>query len=205
MDREEGMDVLSRVAWFRETPAYFRGRILSLSRWERREAGAPIQTGGEEDGEISGLTRGIVEMRTVLGRADTPILHYVRPVYWSANLLGSSRAAGGSRPRSPQRRRCGWRGRLMRPSGSCSGSARSGGSLFRKPTLIYTDIALSIAADLMTGDSERRCAAVLLRLSGRRLADPESPELAELDHPGRSRRRGQPVAQLSPKHGGAAG
>ena len=38
------------------------------------------------------------------------------------------------------------------------------------------DIALNIATDLMIRDSERRCAAVLLRLSGRRFSDPRVPE-----------------------------
>ena len=82
MDCEEGMDILSRDAWLRDTPVYFRDAILSQSRWERLEAGASIQTGGEEDGEMSGLAHGIVELRTVLGRSHTAILHFARPVFW---------------------------------------------------------------------------------------------------------------------------
>ena len=45
-----------------------------------------------------------------------------------------------------------------------------------QPTLFYGDIALDIAADLLIADSERRCAAVLLRLSARRFADSDDPE-----------------------------
>ena len=63
-------------------PLSFGDALLSLCRWERLEAGGLIQGGGEEDGEISGVARGIVEMRTVLGRADTPIMHFARPVFW---------------------------------------------------------------------------------------------------------------------------
>ena len=47
---------------------------------------------------------------------------------------------------------------------------------FLRPASIIGDIALNIAADLLIRDSERRCAAVLLRLSGRRFADPEDLE-----------------------------
>ena len=48
------------------------------------------------------------------------------------------------------------------------------------PSLVYGDVAVTIAADLLIRDSERRCAAVLLRLSGRRFADPKDPEPAEV-------------------------
>ena len=180
MDREEGMDVLSRVGWLRETPADFRDAILALCRWERREAGAPIQAGGGEDGEISGLARGIVEMRTVLGRADTPIMHYARPVYWS----GLTRLISRSRRLQAEvtAKTTVWLARA--PHEAVRKLLRERPEWWQfipQPTLIYTDIALSIAADLMIRDSERRCAAVLLRLSGRRLADPESPEPAEVE------------------------
>jgi CRP-like cAMP-binding protein len=47
---------------------------------------------------------------------------------------------------------------------------------FLQPALFYGNIALNLAADLLIRDSERRCAAVLLRLSGRRFVDPECPE-----------------------------
>ena len=180
MDREEGMDVLSRRAWLGETPADFRDAILSLCRWERLEAGALIQGGGEEDGEISGLARGIVEMRTVLGRADTPIMHYARPVYWSGltRILSRSRRLQAEVTAKTTvwlaRARYDAIRKLLR-------ERPEWWQFIPQPTLIYTDIALTIAADLLIRDSERRCAAVLLRLSGRRLADPESPEPADVE------------------------
>src|SRR5271166_2182507 len=54
-----------------------------------------------------------------------------------------------------------------------------GAKIVRDHSLVYGDVAVTIAADLLIRDSERRCAAVLLRLSGRRSADPEDPEPAE--------------------------
>jgi hypothetical protein len=86
MDRETGMDVLSRGGWLSETPVDFREAILSPSRWQRLEAGALIQAGGEEEGELIGLARGIVETRAILGRADTPMTHFIHPVFWLGYL-----------------------------------------------------------------------------------------------------------------------
>ena len=82
MDREAGMDVLSRGGWLHGTPVEFRNAILSLCRWQRLEAGALIQTAGEEEGEVTGLAFGIMELRTGLGHADTPTMHFARPVFW---------------------------------------------------------------------------------------------------------------------------
>ncbi|MGA7199209.1 hypothetical protein [Roseiarcus sp.] len=69
------------------------------------------------------------------------------------------------------------------PSRGNAGSARLGSiadwwRYFLQLTLFYGDIALDIAADLLIADSERRCAAVLLRLSARRFADSDDPEPA---------------------------
>jgi len=46
--------------------------------------------------------------------------------------------------------------------------------------LIATTIATTIAADLLIRDSERRCAAVLLRLGGRRYSGPKDKEPVEV-------------------------
>ena len=54
MDRQTGMDILSRGGWLRGTPVEFRSAILSLCRWESLEAGALIQTGSDADAEMSG-------------------------------------------------------------------------------------------------------------------------------------------------------
>ncbi len=62
MDREEGMETLRKGAWLSATPADFQRAVLSRCDWACLEAGAPIQFGGEERGELIGLARGIVEL-----------------------------------------------------------------------------------------------------------------------------------------------
>ncbi len=179
MDREEGMDVLSRGAWLRDTPADFRDALLSICRWERLEAGALIQTGSGEDVEMTGLASGVMELRSVVGRADTPIMHFARPVFW----LSFSRIISQRRSN-----------RVEATAKTTVWLARASQAAVRKllderpdwwrymllPALFYGDIALDIAADLLMADSERRCAAVLLRLSARRFADSDDPEPVDL-------------------------
>ena len=46
--------------------------------------------------------------------------------------------------------------------------------------IIYGDVAATVAADLLIRDSERRCAAVLLRLGGRRFPGPEDKAPVEV-------------------------
>jgi CRP-like cAMP-binding protein len=51
---------------------------------------------------------------------------------------------------------------------------------FLQPALTYGDVSNTVAADLLIRDSERRCAAVLLRLSGRRFAGPDDSSPVEV-------------------------
>ena len=175
MDREEGMEILSRGAWLHNTPAEFRTAILSLCRWERLEAGALIQTGSEEDVEMSGLASGIMELRSVVGRADMPVMHFARPVFWlSFTRIISQRRSNRIEATA---KTTVWLARASQAAVRKLLNERpEWWRYFLQPTLFYGDIALDIAADLLIADSERRCAAVLLRLSGRRFADPDDPE-----------------------------
>ena len=72
MDREEGIGVLSRGGWLSATPVDFREAILTGCGWQRLDAGASVQSGGEEEGALIGLAAGIIETRTIPGPADTP-------------------------------------------------------------------------------------------------------------------------------------
>ena len=75
--------MLGRNGWLSDTPAEFRDALLSQCRWQRLDAGAPIQAGGEEEGELIGLAREVHRIDgQFLGRADTPIMHFVHPVFW---------------------------------------------------------------------------------------------------------------------------
>jgi CRP-like cAMP-binding protein len=171
MDRAEGMDVLSRSGWLKDTPDDFRDAILSRCRWQRLEPGAPIQLGGEEHGELIGLASGVIELRTILGRADTPIMHFAHPAFWFGFVPIVS---GRPRPLAASARTPCWIART--PQVTLQTLLAERPEWWRHlipPSLVYGDVAVIIAADLLIRDSERRCAAVLLRLNGHRFAGPE--------------------------------
>jgi len=127
--------------------------------------------GSEEGGELIGLAQGHIEMRTVLGRADTPLMHFAHAVFWLGYgpiIFGQPRRVAAS-ARTPV-----WVARIPQPTVRALLTRRpEWWPHFLPLALIYGDIAVNIAADLLIRDSERRCAAVLLRLSGRRFAGPE--------------------------------
>lgn len=171
MDQEEGMRILATRGWLGAAPPDFGRAILSCCSWQRLEAGAPIQTGGEEEGELIGLAEGIVEMRSVLGRPDTPIMHLAHPVLW----LGYGPIAfDRPRPTAASARTPVWLARIPQADVEKALSARpEWWRHFIKPAITNGDMALVAAADLLIRDNERRCAAVLLRMSGRRFAGPK--------------------------------
>jgi CRP-like cAMP-binding protein len=165
------MELLKIRGWLGATPADFREEILSGCAWEKLDAGAPVQSGGEEEGELIGLAAGIIETRTILGRADTPIMHFIHPVFWIGYLpmlSGQPRRLAAS-ARTPV-----WIARIPQSKVTDLLAKRpEWRAHFMQLAIVYGDVAVNVAADLLIRDSERRCAAVLLRLSGRRFAGDE--------------------------------
>ncbi len=166
MDRDEGIGILGGRGWLSSTPEAFRKAILSGCRWQRLDAGASIQIGSEEDGEMIGLADGVVEMRTTLGRPDTPVMHLAHPVLWMGYapiVFNRPRSVAATAKTDVSL------GRVSQASVRALLVERPDWwPHFYLPALIYGDIAINIAADLLIRDNERRCASVLLRLSGRR-------------------------------------
>jgi CRP-like cAMP-binding protein len=171
MDHEAGLRILASSGWLSATPDEFRQSLLTKASWHCLEEGAPIQDGGEEEGELIGLAQGAIEVRTVLGTADTPIMHILHPVFWIGYLpiiLGQPRRLAAS-ARTPV-----FMARIRESVVKKLLSERPEyWQYFLRPTILYGDICSVIGADLLIRDSERRCAAVLLRMAGRRFAAPD--------------------------------
>jgi CRP-like cAMP-binding protein len=179
MDRNEGLRVLTRRGWLSATPAVFQHALLAGCGWYRVEAGAPIQVGGETTGELIGLAQGCIEMTTTLGAADTPIMHLAHPPFWFGYfpiIFGQSRRISAT-ARTPV-----WLASVPQ--------AKVRGLLAERPArwehflplaLVYGDTVVTIAADLLIRSTERRCAAVLLRMGGCRFTGPE--DAAAIDIP----------------------
>ena len=178
MDQDEGLRILASRGWLTATPVDFQRAILSRSRWQRLEEGEPVQAGGEGVGELIGLAQGAIEMRTILGPADTPLMHIARPVFWLGYvplILGQCRRITASAKSSS------WLARVPDDAVRKILSDRpEWWQFFLQPAIIYGDVSQTIAADLLIRDSERRCAAVLLRMAGHRFADPDDTTPAEV-------------------------
>ena len=171
MERDDGLRILTQRGWLSGTPAAFQRAMLTGCHWRPVEAGALIQVGDEEVGELIGLASGIIELTTVLGAPDTPLMHLEHPVFWF-----------GYMPilfREPRRIRIAaktpvWLASISHPTVKRVLEDRPPWWQHLLPlALTYGNTSATVAADLLIRDSERRCAAVLLRLGGRRFAGPD--------------------------------
>lgn len=170
MDRQEGMRVLTQQGWLSATPVDFRTAILSRCSWYSLEVGTSITVGGEEAGDLLGLARGTIELTTVLGPAETPMMHLGHGVFWLGYgpIISSQPLRISATAKSEV-----WLASLAQTTVlGLLGDRPDWWRHFLPLALEYGDIASNIAADLLIRDSERRCAATLLRLSGCRFSTP---------------------------------
>jgi CRP/FNR family cyclic AMP-dependent transcriptional regulator len=178
MEREEGMRILAREGWLSATPVDFQRAILSRCTWKHLETGDRITAGGEQTGDLIGLAHGTVELTTVLGVSETPMMHLGYPVFW----LGYGPIMSGQPRRiSANAKSAVWLASV--PQTTVIGLLRERPEWwqhFLPLALEYGDIAINIAADMLIRGSERRCAAALLRLCGRRFPELEDAAPAEI-------------------------
>jgi CRP/FNR family cyclic AMP-dependent transcriptional regulator len=178
MDRREGVRILTQRGWLSKTPGDFRTALLSRCGWNSLGAGTSITIGGDEVGDLVGLACGTIELTTVLGPSETPMMHLGHGVFW----LGYGPIIS-SQPRriSATARSEVWLASV--PQAEVLRLLRDRPDWWRHLLLLaleYGDIAINIAADLLIRDSERRCAATLLRLGGCRFPNPEDATPIEI-------------------------
>ena len=161
-------DTLATTGWLAGTPQDFRDCVLANCQWRRFAAGQSISHGGDADGSPIGIARGSATITTVVGRADTPIIHIMHAGTWFGYMP------------------------LFVPDRVVSVVARTDsvlailpqrlfeGMLARRPEwwrhagqlpAMQLATALGVIADLTIRDSHERCAAALLQLSEQRLDD----------------------------------
>jgi CRP-like cAMP-binding protein len=161
--------------WFAESPPDFRRDFLALARPKSYAAGSMIFQAGDAGQDVFGIHSGVVTLQSRLTHPDAVLLHMMWPGEWFGTwsvLLGRGRRISaiartdvsllripGDELRVLLRRRPQWYVELGRDA-------------------VYgTDVAMQIAADLLIPNASARCAAVLLRLAGRRWASAPDAEL----------------------------
>ena len=154
--------------WFADCPPRFRREFLALGRPKFYAAGSVIYQAGEVGQDVFGISSGVVTMQSRLTHPDAVLLHMLRPGEWFGTvpvLLKRDRRitavartdvnllrVPGDELRALLKRHPEWFAELGRDA-------------------VYNmDLAMQLAADLLIRDASARCAAVLLRLAGRRWA-----------------------------------
>jgi CRP-like cAMP-binding protein len=161
--------------WFEDSDAEFRRELLALARPKSYAAGSVIYQADEIGQDVFGISSGVVTLQSKLTHPDAVLLHMLRPGEWFGTLsllLERGRRVTavartdvnllrvpGDELRALLRRRPEWFAELGRDA-------------------IYNmDLVMQIAADLLIRDAAARCAAVLLRLAGRRWASATDADL----------------------------
>jgi CRP-like cAMP-binding protein len=161
--------------WFADCHPRFRRDFLALARPKSYAAGSVIYQSDEVGQDVFGISSGVVTLQSKLTHPDAVLLHMLRPGEWFGTvpvLLERSRRVTavartdvnllrvpGDELRALLRRRPEWFAELGRDA-------------------IYNmDLAMQIGADLLIRDASARCAAVLLRLAGRRWASGPEADL----------------------------
>ena len=178
MANAESDSVQSRFpirGWFAECHPRFRREFLALARSKFYAAGSVIYQADEIGRDVFGVSSGVVTLHSKLTHPDAVLVHMLRPGEWFGTvpvLLERSRRVTavartdvnllrvpGDELRALLRRRPEWFAELGRDA------------------VHNLDLGMQTAADLLIRDASARCAAVLLRLAGRRWASGPEADL----------------------------
>lgn len=160
--------------WFGSAAPEFQQAVLSRCGWREVAAGQPIYSASDAQADPYGIVDGTIEIYSRFGAGDNPMLHLTHEGSW----IGYGSAFPGLRPRVTATARTGVLlahipGRVMQDL------LRERPEWWRFVALAvleYGDIAVSAYADSLLPDSDRRCACVLLRVSGHQFPRRVRPE-----------------------------
>ena len=161
--------------WFADSHPGFRREILALARPKSYAAGSVIYQAGDAGRDVFGISAGVVTLQCRFTHPDALLLHLLRPGEWFGTvpaLLEQSRRITVSARTDVQLLRV--PGDELRALLRCH--PEWVGELGRD-MVYYLDLAMQGAADLLIRNASARCAAVLLRLAGRRWASGPDADL----------------------------
>lgn len=168
--------------WFADSDPSFRREMLALARPKSYAAGSVIYQAGDPGRDVFGVRSGVITLSGKFTHPDAVLLHMLRPGDWFGTvpvLIERSRritaiartdvdtlCVPGDQLRALLRHHPEWVIELGRD------------------LAYYMDLGMQIASDLLIRNASARCAAVLLRLAGRRWAsDPDADLPSEIPAP----------------------
>ena len=163
--------------WFADSDPEFRHELLALARPRTYAAGTVIYQAGEFGKDVFGICSGVVTFQSPLTHPDAVLIHMLWPGEWFGTM--SLLLERGRRITAVARTDV---NALRVPGNEVQALLRHRPEWYAelgRDAVYQTDLAMQLAADLLIRDAAARCAAVLLRLAGRRSnaaldADPPS-------------------------------
>lgn len=177
----EAVALLTQVGWLSRVPKDFQDAILAICRCYEADAGEAITHGGDKDGGVFGLVSGTAGIYSAIGSSEGPLIHIAGTGFWFGlfpitdgrprimSVTARGQCLVANIPRAPLANLLDQRPEMWRWLNSLS--------------LESAALAVQALADLLIRDNERRCAAVLLRVSGCREIgdDPARADLTQED------------------------
>lgn len=168
MSPEKGADILKRRGWLANSECEFQDALLRICQWRTFQPHEALVTAGDQNASIMGIAAGTVSVTTALGPPDTPLTHIAHPGLWVGLI-----PLVGNRPTDHET--------VARTRVYAAVTTQSAARDLLKANpawwqhlarfaLHYGDLSTSIAADLLIRESDRRCAAALLRIADCRFA-----------------------------------
>lgn len=163
---DRGMTLLRTSGWLATAEPSFREALLAECQWSRVEQGAPVARGGETGSGLIGVAAGEVGIYPVVAAPEAGLIHIDRAAFWFGMqpfISGEGRNITVM-ARSP----CIVAHVPPQPLERLLAAHPVGWQMLLRQVTVLLRITLQAAADLLLPERNRRCAAVLLRISGAR-------------------------------------
>jgi CRP-like cAMP-binding protein len=178
MSPDEGEAILRNEGWLADRDPEFQQALLGICRWRWFQPDEALVTAGDKSAPLVGIAHGTAAMITALGPPDTPLTHICHPGLWIGfvPLVAGRPADNSTVARTPVyaavASKSGVEALLRENPGWWRHLARL--------ALYYGEIAVNTVADLLIRESDRRCAATLLRVAACRFEGDE-PNVAPVN------------------------
>jgi CRP-like cAMP-binding protein len=159
----EGEAVLRRTGWLSDRETEFQDALLSICHWRHFQPGESLVTAGDTAAPLVGIASGTAAVITALGPPDTPLTHVGHPGLWVGfvPLVAGRPADNSTVARTPV-----YAAVIAKSAVEALLKANPPWwRHFARLALIYGELAVSTVADLLIRESDRRCAATLLRIA----------------------------------------
>lgn len=152
--------------WFGRAPKEFQKAILARCQWITCKAGQPVYRTSDERADLVAVVEGTVEVYSAFGIGDNPLLHLGHEGLW----VGTGSVISGESPRTTILARVDtllaripWRA-----VHEVLAAHPVWWRLMAAAALEYGDMASAALADQLVFDKARRCACIILRITGQR-------------------------------------